>query len=260
MKNRLFHCQQQSDLWLAARRGRVTGSRIGDMLAPPISRASSRGPKGTEAAAKEAYRKELVVERIYKQCVNHFGSRAMQEGIEREPFARMLYEAEVLGDKVRTVGFALHYEWDWFGCSADGLCGQIGGVELKSPTEMVHDSYCQNLELLIEEYKGQALGNLVCFPQRQWWDLYSFSPFAPDAMKLVGYRFHRSDWADTLKEIETVAPQFNAEVEATIASRGLPPTEFDIMPPETEEPDPVASAYLTDEDFAAMERHWEGGV
>src|ERR1700734_2070251 len=130
--NRLFHCKQQSDLWVAARRGRVTGSRLGDMMAPPTTKASTRkGVKmeaGSEAAAKEEYRRELVVERIYKQAVNHFTSRAMLEGLEREPFARMLYEADTQ-QVVEEIGFALHYEWDWFGSSADGLCGVDGGVE-----------------------------------------------------------------------------------------------------------------------------------
>jgi hypothetical protein len=216
------------------------------MMAPPISRGSSRGPAGTEAAAKETYRRELVVERITKQAVNHFTSRAMMEGAEREPYARMLYEADTQ-QVVDTVGFALHYEWDWFGASADGLCGESGGVELKAPTEMVHDSYLSDPMAMVEEYKWQVLGNLTCFPERTWWDLASFNPHFPDALKLVKFRFHRSDCQSTIALIEEEAQKFHTEIEAAVAQRGLPPTVFDIMP-QDEQP---AAEYDPSRDFAS---------
>jgi hypothetical protein len=219
-------------------------------MAEPITRASSRGPKGTEAAAKETYRRELIVERITHQAVNHFNSRAMQEGTEREPFARMLYEADTQ-QVVEQVGFALHYAWDWFGSSADGLCGDSGGVELKCPTEMVHDSYLGDKMLMVDEYKWQVLGNLTCFPERKWWDLVSFNAHFPDPLKLVQFRFHRAYCAETIKAIEDAAAVFNVEIEAAIASRGLPPTVFDIMPldePEKTEEPPADETMITDED------------
>lgn len=234
--SRIIRCTQQSDLWIKARVGRITGSRLGDLMAPPITRASSRGPAGTEAACREAYRKELVVERIYRHAVNHPPTKAMQDGIEREPWARMLYEADTM-QQVEQVGFALHPEWDWFGCSADGLVGLDGGVELKCPTELVHDSYVADVDSLVQEYQWQVLGCLICFPERQWWDLVSFSPFAPDGIKLVKHRFHRSDWLETIAQIEDKAQEFNGQVDAEILKRGLPKTEWSIMPKQ----EPVAA-------------------
>lgn len=233
---RLIRCTQQSDLWIAARVGRITGSRLGDLMAAPTSRSSRRKgvsmPAGSEAACRAAYRQELVVERIYRRAKDHYVSRAMQEGAEREPFARMLYEADTM-QQVEQVGFALHPEWDWFGCSADGLCGTDGGVELKSPTEGVHDSYVANPQLLADEYQWQVLGCLVCFPEREWWDLVSFQPYAPDEIKLVKFRFHRADWKETIAKIEFTALSENDAIEAEIRRRGLPPTVFEIMPDET---------------------------
>lgn len=247
--NRLFKCQQQSDLWNAARRGRITGSGVMAMIAPPITRASTRGPAGTEAAAKASYRKQLIVERVYKREVNHYVSRAMEEGLEREPYARMLYEAEVLQDTVTQVGFALHPEWDFFGCSPDSVCwAKKGGQEFKCPTDQTHDSYCQDLQSFIDEYKGQSLAGLICFPDFEWWDQYSFSPYAPDSIKLVGYRFHRSDWAETIQEIQDAALEFNSEVEAIIAARGLPPTVWDVMP-DGKLPEPEETGRLEGEDY-----------
>ena len=218
------------------------------MIAEPITRASSRGPAGTEAAAKANYRRQLVVERIYKRAVDHYVTRAMEEGSEREPYARMLYEAEILQAPVTQIGFALHPEWDFFGCSPDGICGDKGGVEFKCPTDEVHDGYCQDLNSFIEKYKGQSLAGLICFPEFDWWDQYSFSPFAPDTIKLVGYRFHRSDWAETIQKIQDAALEFNGEVEAIIAARGLPPTVWDVMP-DCRVPKPEETGRLEGQDY-----------
>lgn len=231
--SRIIRCAQQSDLWLAAKLGRISGSRLGDVMALPTTKASIRKgiscAAGTEALIKEAYRKELVVERIYRKHIDHFVTRAMQDGTEREPFARMLYEADT-SQVVELVGFVLHPEWDWFGVSADGLCGEDGGVELKCPTDIVHDGYCADPETLAADYIWQCLGCLVCFPERSWWDLCSFNPNAPDAIKLVKHRFQRSDWLEVIAGIEKESRLMHQSVEAEIARRGLPPTVFDIMP------------------------------
>lgn len=202
-------------------------------MLPPTSKSSNRRgvafPAGSEALAKEDYRRELVVERVYGKSYNHFVTRAMQDGVEREPFARMLYEADT-SQVVELVGFALHPVWDWFGVSADGLCGEDGGVELKCPTEQVHDGYASDPQTLANEYQWQALGCLTCFPERTWWDLCSFNPYAPDAIKLVKFRFKRADWLETIAAIEKNSLEMHNSVEAIISKRGIPPTVFDIMP------------------------------
>lgn len=231
--SRLFRCSQQSDLWFCSRRGRITGSRLRDMMAEPTTRASTRNgvqcPAGTEALAKATYRRELVVERITNVGINHFVTRAMEDGIERERFARMLYEADTQ-QVVELVGFALHPQWDFFGASVDGLCEDAGGVEFKCPTELTHDLYLSDPQALADEYQWQCIAGFICFPDRQWWDLVSFGPHFPDPYKLIRYRFHRSDVAEKIKATEDEAWKFNEEIEAEIARRGLPPTVWDIMP------------------------------
>ena len=232
--SRIIKCTQGDDLWCAARVGRITGSNIDALLAPPTTRQSTRKgvvcPAGTEALEYAEYRQKLIVERIYGRAVNNVTTQYMKDGSDREPFARMIYEAEV-AMPVELVGFALHPLWDWFGASPDGLVGEDGGVELKAPAEMTHDAYAANLDVLVEEYKGQVLGNLICFPEREWWDLASFQPYAPDSLKLLrAPRFHRSDWAHTIAEIEDKAQVLNLQIEQAIAARGLPPTQWKILP------------------------------
>lgn len=235
--NRLFRAPQGSDIWFAARRKRITGSRIADVMAPPTTKASIRKgvsyPAGTEALDRIKYRQELVVERIYDRAANNYVTQAMQDGIDREPYARILYEAETM-HIVEQVGFSLHPAWDWFGASVDGLAGDKGTVELKCPTEGVHDSYAADPNVMAEEYKWQCLASLICFPEREWCDLASFQPYAPDSIKLVRFRFMRSDWLATIDEIQNASQELNAKVEAEIARRGLPPTVFGIMPKEAQ--------------------------
>jgi hypothetical protein len=232
--SRIIECTQGDDLWTAARVGRITGSNIDALLAPPTTRQSTRKgvvcPAGTEALEYAEYRQKLIVERIYGRAVNNVTTQYMKDGSDREPFARMIYEAEVQMP-VELVGFVLHPLWDWFGCSPDGLVGDKGGTELKCPTEMVHLAYADNPETLAEEYKGQCLSGLICYPERDWWDCSTFQPYAPDAIKLVkAPRFWRSDWAQTIAEIEDKAQVLNAQIEEAIAKRGLPPTQWKIMP------------------------------
>ena len=233
--SRIIQCTQQDDTWNVARVGRITGSRIDDLLAPPTTRASTRKgvpyPAGSEAQCKADYRRELTVERIYRRAANHVTTQYMRDGTDREPFARMLYEAEI-GAPVEQVGFALHPEWDWFGMSPDGIMRDLlRGLELKCPTEETHDSYAENIDLLVDAYKGQCLAGLICFPEFESWDLCSFNPYAPDAIKLLkAPRFHRSDWAETIARIEDEAQNMNAQIEAEIQRRGLPPTVWSVMP------------------------------
>jgi hypothetical protein len=233
--SRIIKCTQQDDLWIAARVGRITGSRIDDLLAPPTTRASTRKgvayPAGSEAQSKADYRRELIVERIYGRSADHVTTQYMRDGSDREPFARMMYEAE-MQMAVEQVGFVLHPEWDWFGCSPDGIIPELKrGLELKCPTEATHDSYAENIDLLVEQYKGQCLAGLICFPEFDTWDLCSFNPYAPDSIKLLkAPTFHRSDWAQTIAQIEDEAQKMNAEIEAEIARRGFPPTVWSVMP------------------------------
>jgi len=231
--SRIIRCTQGDDLWIAARVGRITGSNVDALLAPPTSRQSTRKgityPAGTEALEKAEYRQKLIVERIYGRAVGNVTTQYMRDGSDREEFARMLYEVDTQ-QVVELVGFALHPLWDWFGASADGLVGDKGGVELKCPAETTHDTYAQDINLLVDEYKGQVLGNLICFPERDWWDLASFQPYAPDAIKLLkAPRFHRSDWKETIAKIEFNALEMNEQIEAEIAKRGLPPTVWRII-------------------------------
>jgi hypothetical protein len=74
--------EQGSPEWLAIRLGKVTASRIADVLA--------KGKSG-EAATREDYRTELVVQRLTNESGESFTNAAMEWGTQTEPMARIAY-------------------------------------------------------------------------------------------------------------------------------------------------------------------------
>ena len=67
-------CEQRSPEWYSARLGRVTASRIADIMAK-----TKTGP----SASRKNYAAELVCERLTGQPSEAYTNQAMQRGIER---------------------------------------------------------------------------------------------------------------------------------------------------------------------------------
>jgi hypothetical protein len=103
--------EQGSDAWHQLRLGKVTASRVSDVMAKI---------KTGESASRKNYRAELVVQRLTGLPSESFTNAAMEWGTATEPMARIAYEIakEVL---VEQVGFIEHPTIAMFGCSPDGL-------------------------------------------------------------------------------------------------------------------------------------------
>ena len=71
--------EQRTEEWFAARLGRVTASRIADVVAKT---------KTGYGAGRANYMAELVCERLTGQRAEGFTSKAMQHGTDTEPRAR----------------------------------------------------------------------------------------------------------------------------------------------------------------------------
>ena len=76
--------EQRTEEWFAARLGKVTASRVADVLAKI---------KSGESASRKNYKMELVVQRLTNKVGESFTNAAMEWGSEQEPIARMAYEA-----------------------------------------------------------------------------------------------------------------------------------------------------------------------
>lgn len=193
---------QGTDAWFAQRLGKVTASRISDIIAKT---------KTGVAASRGNYLAQLVAERLTGQTADSFKSGAMQHGTETEPQARMAYEAET-GLMVSEVAMIEHPTIAMSGASPDGLVGEDGLVEIKCPNTSTHIA-----TLLADKapsgYIPQMQWQMAC-TGRQWVDFVSFDPRMPEDMQLFIKRVPRDN--ALIAEYEAEAIKFLAEVQDTV--------------------------------------------
>ena len=156
--------EQRSEEWFAARLGKVTASRVADVIAKTKSGYST---------SRDNYMAQLVCERLTGKQGESFTNSAMQWGTETEPLARSAYEAST-DIMVEELGFVLHPKIEQAGASPDGLVGLFGMLEIKCPNTATH------IEALLTEtvptkYITQMQWQMAC-AQRQWCDFVSFDP------------------------------------------------------------------------------------
>jgi len=120
--------EQLSQEWFEARLGKVTASRVSDVLATR---------KGQESTVRAKYKLQLATERLTNKKTDTYMNQAMQDGIEREPMAREIYE-KLKDVTVEEVGFVQHPAIERAGASPDGLVGDDGIIEIKCPIETTH--------------------------------------------------------------------------------------------------------------------------
>lgn len=206
-----IECEQGSAEWFQARLGCLTASRVADAIAK-LKR------KDTEAMARHDLRLELACERITGKVSEHYISQWMEQGIEREPIARVEYGIRN-GLDVETIGFVYHPTIKWAGCSPDGLVGDDGLIELKCPKVETHLEYLLE-DKLPDRYLPQMLWQLAC-TGRQWNDFVSYHPDMPEDLQLFIKRLPRNEEAEaTIKDMEAEAEKFLAEVSEMVKKLG----------------------------------------
>lgn len=195
--------EQGSDAWKALRAGKVTASRVADVLSKI---------KSGESAGRKNYRMDLVAERLTGKPVDSFTNSAMQWGTEQEPFARIAYETHK-GLFVEQVPFVDHPTIEWFGCSPDGLVAEDGLLEIKCPNTTTHLEYLQDGKPP-SKYIPQMMAQMAC-TGRKWCDFASFDPRLPEDLQLFVVRLN---WDDAyIQEMEAEVKQFLNEVDATLS-------------------------------------------
>lgn len=170
---------QGSDAWFAERLGKVTASRVADVIAK-----TKTGP----AASRANYMAQLVCERLTGEAAESFTSKEMQWGTDQEPNARSAYEFRT-DATVELVGFVHHPKIADSGASPDGLVAADGLLEIKCPNSATH------IETLLGravpgKYITQIQWQLAC-TGRQWCDYVSFDPRMPESMSLFVARVDR---------------------------------------------------------------------
>lgn len=193
--------EQGTPEWLAERCGKVTASRIADVMMKPTT------------AGYQNYRAQLVCERLTGRPTETFTSAAMQHGTDTEPQARAMYEL-THGVDVEQVGFVPHPTLEMTGASPDGLVGSDGLVEIKCPQLAEHIRTLTGGEIK-RQYMLQMQWQMVC-TGRDWCDFVSFSNDFPDHLSLHVQRVDAD--AETQAEITAAVTGFLVQVSNLVAT------------------------------------------
>ena len=170
---------QGSDEWLLARCGKITASRIGDVLSKT---------KSGWGASRYSYMGELIAERLTGRPNETFVNTAMQWGKDNEDRARNAYCFK-FDKEVTQVGFIEHMRFEGLaGASPDGLVDD-GLIEIKCPNTVTH------LDILTSgnvptRYELQMQWQMEC-TDRKWCDFISFDPRLPENLQLFVKRVKR---------------------------------------------------------------------
>lgn len=200
----VIDCIQGSAEWHSARLGKVTASRITDVMATLKS--------GGEASGRKNYRAQLVVERLTGQPTESYMNAAMQWGVDNEASARECYEFAT-GWPVTQVGFVDHPSISLSGASPDGLVGVDGLVEIKCPNTATHIEYLLS-GAVPADYVKQMLWQMDC-TGRTWCDFVSYDPRMPIDLQLFVARLERDDLQ--LSSIRSAVSGFLAEVDEMVS-------------------------------------------
>jgi putative phage-type endonuclease len=194
--------EQRTDEWFAARLGKVTASRVADLMATT---------KSGYAASRDNLMALLVVERLTGQQQDGYTSASMQWGTEQEPFARAAYEIAT-GQMVDECGFVPHPTIANAGASPDGLVGADGLVEIKCPNTagMIDALLTQTVP---GKYNAQMQMQMAC-TGRAWCDYAVFDPRMPAKAQLFIKRVPRDP--AFIQKMEAEIVKFLGELDAKV--------------------------------------------
>jgi len=190
--------EQRTDDWFAARLGKVTASRVADVIAKT---------KTGYGAGRANYAADLVVERLTGQKASSFTNAAMEWGTEQEPNAKAAYAAKT-GILVEDVGFIDHPTVAMSGASPDGLA-EDGLVEIKCPNTATHLEYIFDGKPP-QKYVTQMQWQMAC-AGKPWCDFVSYDPRLPERLQLLVVRVPRDD--DYIKILEQEVTTFLQELD-----------------------------------------------
>jgi len=194
--------EQGTDEWFAIRCGKVTASRVADVIATT---------KSGYSASRANYEAQLICEILTGKPAESYSNAAMAWGTETEPLARAQYELKT-GEMVNQVGFVVHPMIEQAGASPDGLVGSEGLIEIKCPNTSTH------LDTLLAQkvsskYITQMTWQMVC-TGRKWCDFVSYDPRLPENLQLFVQRIELDE--DYAKKLQNEVVMFLVEVNEKI--------------------------------------------
>lgn len=207
--------EQRTEEWFAERAGRITASRMADVMTERERGEFKSGPRKGQPKPQPKnlvdYAYQLAAERLTGIPRKQVKAAALTWGREVEPAAMAAYQAET-GEIVESCGFIVHPQHDFIGASPDFLVGFEGGGEIKSP-----ESSEVHLETLLNglppEHIAQIQGGLWV-TGRQWWDFVSYHPSFSEKHRLYIQRVSRDD--EYISGMESACLLLEADVQHII--------------------------------------------
>ena len=193
--------EQRTEEWFAARCGKVTASRVADIIAKT---------KTGYSTSRDNYLAQLVCERMTGKPAESYSNAAMQWGTDTEPFARAAYEAR-MDLLVTEVGFIDHPWITMSGASPDGLANE-GMVEIKCPNTATHIDTLLS-QTVPAKYITQMMWQMAC-ADRPWCDFVSFDPRLPERHQLFIKRINYDP--EMVNMLENSVIQFLGDVDLKI--------------------------------------------
>ena len=193
--------QQRTDAWHQLRVGKVTASRVADIIAKT---------KTGYSTSRDNYLAQLVCERLTGKPAESYSNAAMQWGTDTEPFARAAYEAR-MDLLVTEVGFVDHPWIVMSGASPDGLANE-GMVEIKCPNTATHIDTLLS-RTVPAKYITQMMWQMAC-ADRPWCDFVSFDPRLPERHQLFIKRINYDP--EMVNLLENSVIQFLGDVDLKI--------------------------------------------
>ena len=190
--------EQGSDDWLALRRGVITASTMSRLITAtgkPASNDTSR-----------AQLLELLAERITGESEASYYNDDMARGHLLEPLARDIYARHY--HPVTECGFVTaQFDGTTIGYSPDGLVGDDGLIEIKSPRQKNHLKWLLAGAVPAEHWPQVHTGLAVT--GRAWCDFISYAPGLPLFVKrcrreemtieqLIGAATYAEQWIEEL--------------------------------------------------------------
>lgn len=159
--------EQGSPEWLALRAGKITGSRFRAVL--DLNKRTGQ-PNAARRRLVEVLREEIATGEPEYVEPNEY----MAHGAALEPLARKAYE--FARDCCCVVpAFIAHPTLPYIGYSPDGLVGDDGLIEIKSPALEPRHMRTVEAQACPDDYMAQVQGGLWV-TGRQWCDFVSYFP------------------------------------------------------------------------------------
>ena len=204
--------EQGTNEWHEQRLGLITASRFADIL-------KNGRAKGSPSLTLHTYARQLAAARLTGNRIPSASVAATRHGTKQEPKAIMAYE-ERTGAFVEPVGFVRHESLPYVGFSADGLIGDDGGLEAKSPFSP--ERHLLNLleRCVPREYIPQVQGSLW-ISGRKWWDFIGYNESFEPPLDLMVVRVERDEKMIALIEerciyVESLVLQYIEQVQSGI--------------------------------------------